>query len=325
MSAGDPIANTVEERAALWLQERRYWKDWSREHQDSLDAWLEEDASHAVAYWRLAGGLERMERLQALRARSTAGTAGRLNDLRRMLPRLIAGLMVAAICVGALSAFYVRYYRADAPLVYSTGLGGHQIISLTDGSQIELNTNTMVRVEITPQHRHVGLEYGEAFFQIVHDKKHPFVVEADGHRITDLGTQFLARSEMGHLEVDLVEGRARVDVRGEASHSATLSPGDRAVVTADDLSITKHALNKIQEQLSWRRGMIVFDSARLADAASDLNRYNEQKIVIAGPGVGALTLSATVPANNVGLFIRSVRTLFNLQVQNRGNEIVISR
>lgn len=71
--------------------------------------------------------------------------------------------------------------------------------------------------------------------------------------------------------------------------------------------------------------MIVFDNATLADAAAELNRYNQQKIVIVGSGVGQLTLNATLPANNVGLFVRSARTLFNLQVENRGNEIVISR
>ena len=321
--SGDSVANTIEERAALWLQERRYWRDWSRQDQDTLDAWLAEDPNHAVAFWRLAGGLDRVERLQALRTRGAVETATRLNTLRRMLPRLIAGMAIAVVGVGTI--FYIQHYRDGALLVYSTGLGGPQIISLTDGSQIELNTNTMVRAEITPQYRAITLEYGEAFFQVVHDGKRPFVVEAGGHRITDLGTQFLARRDADNLEVDLVEGKARIDETGKNSRSATLLPGDRAVATADDLSVTRRALNKIQEQLGWRRGMIVFDSARLADAAFDLNRYNEQKIVIAGPGVGDLTLSATVPVNNVGLFIRSVRALFNLQVQNRGNEIVISR
>ncbi len=320
------LASAIEERAAEWLQQQRYWKDWSKQDQSALKSWLEESPNHAVAYWRLVGGMERVERLQALRPRHPRTPAGFFNALWPVLPKLVAAFATAAVLGGgAWVLLDGSHYGNNSPQIYSTGLGGHEIIALMDGSQIELNTDTTLRAEITAQHRRVTLEHGEAFFQIVHDEKRPFVVEAGGQRITDLGTQFLARRETGRLEVDLVEGKARVDTSGANARSALLLPGDRAVATADELSITKKAPRKLQEQLGWRRGVIVFDNATLADAAAELNRYNQQKIVIAGSGVGQITLNATLPVNNVGLFVRSAQTLFNLQVENRGNEIVISR
>jgi transmembrane sensor len=318
-------AREIEERAALWLQQQRYWKDWSGQDQSALDAWLEESPNHAVAYWRLAGGLGRAERLAALRPRRPRAS-GFFEALWPMLPKLVAAFAAAAVLGGgALVLLNGPHYRDDGAQSYSTGLGGHQIITLADGSQIELNTETTLRAEITAQGRHITLERGEAFFQIAHDEKRPFVVEAGGQRITDLGTQFLARRETGRLEVDLVEGKARVDITGHNAKSALLLPGDRAVATANELSVSKKQPRKLQEQLGWRRGVIVFDNATLADAAAELNRYNQQKIVIVGAGTGQLTLNATLPMNNVGLFVRSAQTLFNLQVENRGNEIVISR
>jgi len=319
-------ADALEQRAAEWLQQQRYWKDWSPADQAALDAWLEESPNHAVAYWRLAGGLDRTERLAALRPRRAHAVSGFFSALWPVLPKLVAAFAAASVLGGgALVMLNGPHYRDDGLQTYSTGLGGHQIITLADGSQIELNTDTRLRAEITAHRRFVTLERGEAFFQIVHDEKRPFVVQAGGQRITDLGTQFLARRETGRLEVDLVEGKARVDTTGQNARSALLLPGDRAIATANELSVTKKAPHKLQEQLGWRRGVIVFDNATLADAAAELNRYNQQKIVIVGSGVGQLTLNATLPANNVGLFVRSARTLFNLQVENRGNEIVISR
>ena len=318
------FANAMEERAADWLQRRRYWKDWSVGDQEGLEAWLEESPHHAVAYWRLAGGLDRTERLQALRARRSRTASGLFEAFKPALPKLVAAFATAVILGGgALALLNGQQYRSSGPQSYSTGLGGHEVIKLADGSQIELNTDTTLRADITPSHRHITLERGEAFFQIVHDAKRPFVVEAGRQRIIDLGTKFLARRETGRLEVDLLEGKARLD--GGNTKSALLLPGDRAIATATDLSVTKRPERKLQEQMGWRHGVIVFDNATLADAAAELNRYNQQKIVIVGAGTGQLTLNATLPVNNVGLFVRSAQALFNLQVENRGSEVVISR
>lgn len=317
-------ADTLEARAADWLQKRRYWKDWSPEDQTALDSWLEESPHHAVAYWRLAGGLERTERLAALRDHRRT-RASLFSALWPALPKLVAALATVALLGGATFIAFQQTKSGSGPQLYSTGLGGHQIITLADGSQIELNTETALTADIGPDHRHVKLERGEAFFDIVHDAKRPFIVEADGQRITDLGTQFLARRESGRLEVDLVEGKARVDITGKNAKSALLLPGDRAIATTTDLAVTKRTAKKLDAQLGWRRGVIVFDNVTLAEAAAELNRYNQQKIVVVGASAGQLNVNATLPINNVGLFVRSAKTLFDLKIENRGNEILISR
>lgn len=280
---------------------------------------------NAVAYWRLAGGLDRAERLAALREQRTSHASGLFSAVWPALPKLVAALATVALLGGGAFIALQQTKPGSGPQLYSTGLGGHQIITLADGSQIELNTETSLTADIGPNHRHVKLERGEAFFDIVHDSNRPFIVEADGQRITDLGTQFLARHESGRLEVDLVEGKARVDIVGKNAKSALLLPGDRAIATTTDLAVTKRTSKKLDDQLGWRRGVIVFDNVTLAEAAAELNRYNQQKIVVVGASTGQLNVNATLPINNVGLFVRSAKTLFDLKIENRGNEILISR
>ena len=64
---------------------------------------------------------------------------------------------------------------------------------------------TVLRARVSAHERLVTLERGEAYFQIAHDPKHPFVVMAGDHRVTDLGTKFLVRRDNKTLEVAVTE------------------------------------------------------------------------------------------------------------------------
>ena len=161
----------------------------------------------------------------------------------------------------------------------------------------------------------------------MHDTRRPFIVKVAGHAVTDLGTQFLIRNDASRLEVRLVEGRAKIegDTRQTQLQSALLTPGDVAVATENSMVVSKKPLGELTRELSWRHGILEFDNATLADAAREFNRYNDQKIVVVGDGARKLVLSDKLPATNVGLFVRSVRTLFDLRVETRGDEIILSR
>jgi transmembrane sensor len=77
--------------------------------------------------------------------------------------------------------------------------------------------------------------------------------------------------------------------------------------------------------LGWRRGMLVFDHTTLADMAGEYNRYNREKIVIADATTARLTISGTLPTNDIDAFTRVARKFFNLRVEKLGNEVVVSR
>jgi transmembrane sensor len=320
-------AAAIEERAADWLQRRRYWKEWSGTDQQALDAWLAESMNHAVAFWRLEATLDRAERLSALRS----GHFQRpVNKSSKRFPggalRLAAAVGVLAIAA-AISYPVWRPASQPAGQFYATGIGGRATVQLTDGSSIELNTNTAIRADVRLGRRYVSIEKGEAFFDIVHNAQSPFVVDVDGHRITDLGTKFAVRDEPGRIEVTLLEGRASIaSVRpGTQGHSAILTPGDVAVATADSLSVEQRPKPTLAKELSWRHGLLVFDGAKLSDVAEELNRYSSEKIVVSGNEAGKLTIDASVPTDDIHAFTRVAREVFGLHVQDRGNEIVISR
>jgi transmembrane sensor len=317
-----PVGSAVdiEAQAVVWVRRRHFW-DWTEKDQTDLDAWLTESLAHRVAYWRMNSGFDRIGRLTALRH----PIPERIPAVRRRnLLVILAGSAAAIVLSVGLSPFFL----AQNGQTYSTSIGGHKTVAFADGSQVELNTDTILRTRVSASgERRVWLDTGEAYFQIRHDAAHPFVVSVAGHRVTDLGTKFLIRNGADHLEVRLLEGRARIEsTNAQIQHQAALlMPGDVVVATAGSMSITKESTPELLNNLGWCRGVLVFKHTTLADAAAELNRYNEQKVIIADSTVGRLTIDGTFPLNGISLFARSAQEVFELRVEKQGSETVISR
>jgi len=314
MSAAD-----INAKAARFL-ERRDLGQWSQADQAELDTWLNESASHTAAFWRLEAVWQDADRLSALRSfKPQTATPEPRREIWPILRRAVAAAVVVAAS-GSAGAYYLFQPEGER---YSTPLGGREVITLFDGSQVELNTDTQVR--IAPAKRMAWVEKGEAYFQIKHDAAHPFVVSVGDHRIVDLGTKFVVRDEPGRLEVSLVEGRARVEQLNNAAKTAVLSPGDVAVATANEISVTKKTEKHLASELGWRRGVLTFDYTSLADAVTEFNRYNQKKIVLAPGAPKHLTMVGTFPINDVELFGRVAQLVLKVHVVNKGDKVVISR
>ena len=311
-------AREVDARAAEWI-ERRNFGEWNEADQAALDAWIEESVVHRVAFVRLDTGWQQTERLVALRP-------FKANEPE---PRGRKGIFIGVAAALAIAAMLgitgMHYLAAPRDRIYATGVGGHEVIAFADGSKIELNTDTVLRARMTTKERTVWLDKGEAYFRVRHNAANPFVVIASGHRVTDLGTRFLVRRDRDQLEVALLEGRVRFGAAGAHAQSALLTPGDDVVATAESVSTTHELPAALAGKLTWRRGVVVFKDTALADAVRELDRYNSQKLVVADPAIAGRKISGTISTGDVDGFIRVVREVLGLHVQNDGNEVVITR
>lgn len=323
MSGGlSHIAKDINVRATEFL-ERREFDTWSEQDQAELDAWLSQSKAHCAAFWRLEAAWERTHRLAALKPERVA--IGRSAERTQNAPpwlRMAAGAAAIGI-VGVIAGLAMMWPR-DA--VYETPVGGRERVTLADGSQIELNTDTVLRARITAQSRSATLVRGEAYFRIRHDADHPFVVTAGARRITDLGTTFTVRNDAGEVRVALFEGKARFESAEDAQGKhIMLTPGDQVIATAEHVELSHDKPQVLATDLGWRRGVVIFKRTTLAEVAAEFNRYNEIKLVIADPQTARLTVGGTFPANNVELFGRMASAILGLNVSRRGKDIVIAR
>src|SRR3979409_493935 len=187
--------------------------------------------SHKAAFWRLEHAWQVADRIGALCARDIAPRPRRTGlPLKWWQAGTLAASLLLAI---AFVVLYSRPILSPQPGVYTfdTGIGGHRIVPLVDGSRIELNTATILRTMISKKRRDVWLDRGEAFFEVAHIEASAFVVHAGPRMITVVGTQFSVRRDGDKVTVAVLKGRVRVEdpMRGESSATTTVTPGDVAI------------------------------------------------------------------------------------------------
>jgi transmembrane sensor len=317
-----PNAKDVRAQAADWLQRSQFWA-WSGEDQAALDAWLAQSASHMTAYLRVRAAWENTGRLTALR---TARPAVQVFAARRRILPMLMGAAAVAVIAAVVGARLLPPLFVSPERTYATGVGGHEALKLSDGSQIELNTDTRLRIAVGTQERKVWLERGEVYFQIRHDAQRPFIVLAGNDRVTDLGTKFTVRRDDHRLQVAVMEGRVQLDAKvGSTPRSISLVQGDVVVSSGEALPLMKKPQAELAKELSWRSGVLIFENTTLAEAAAEFNRYNTAKVVVTGADAEHLIIGGKFATNDIAAFAELAQHVLGLRVEDHGGVTVISR
>ncbi len=313
-------AAEVQIHAADWLMERREG-EWSAEKQAGLDAWLAQSLEHRIAYWRLDAAWGRADLLGAMR-RPSFERPQPAPKRKVWLLRVAAAAVVAVVAGVTL----VPEFGKSSEKIYATALGERERLTLADGSQIELNTDTVLRTQISASAREIWLDRGEVYFEVTHNEKKPFVVMVGSHRITDIGTKFVVRRDTGQFKVTVLEGRVRIEnPDNAASRSELLTQGDIAVTVGNRIAVVRENKHAIADALGWQRGVLIFDHTTLAEAAREFNRYSGRKLVIPDRRTAQLTIDGTFPSNNAQAFTRLAQAVLGLKIEDRGNEVIISK
>jgi len=309
----------IEDLAAHWVA--REDRGLLPEENAQLMAWLEAGTSHRLAYLRLKSGWQRTERLAAFKASRQFPEDG--TD-RRWRTWIMAAAAAAVVAVAGAGLWL--HFRAPAPIIYATQRGERPVLRLSDGTRIQLNTDTQVQTNVTRLVRTVTLERGEAYFDVVHDAKRPFVVIAGNRRITDIGTKFSVRRDGDDVKVIVTEGRVRVDIVDAPLPTAPVfaDGGHVVVAKADETLVASKSLKEIDGDLAWRAGMLTFDEETLADAAEQFNRYNRRQILVTGTARD-IRIGGSFRADNVDVFVLLVRNALGLKVTQENEQIVISQ
>ncbi|WP_050468553.1 FecR family protein [Herbaspirillum chlorophenolicum] len=312
-------ASRVEAEAADWIV-RRDSGNWTQELENELHSWLEDATAHRIAYLRLERTWERADRLRSMKTPDAWSVARHVPFWRRTpVIRLAAGLVL--VLSGALMS---ASYWMDSGR-YRTVVGESRSMALADGSRVTLNTDTLLRAEVEKEQRTVWLDEGEAYFEVAHDARHPFVVVAGENRVTVLGTRFSVRRSGDRLSVAVVDGRVRVSAQSAMHSQNEVVIGKSEMAIVDHGAILKSAKtpSEIERQLSWRQGKLVLDQMTLADAAEEFNRYNNKKLVITDDTVAKIRIGGSFNVDNVEGFARLLSQGFGLKVKNGDKQIEI--
>lgn len=340
----------IEQQAADWLV-RRDAGDWTPHAQRALEAWLSESVRHKVAFLRLEAAWAEAGRLQALAAGLPAGgppprmqaagpgaPAPALPDLRDITfaPRhahartgrwrhgVAAALAMLALGSAAWGGWQLTG-RQQAH--YASAVGQLQTLTLPDGSTATLSSDSRLDVRITRQERHIALTRGEAFFDVAHDRRRPFVVEAQGRRVAAVGTRFSVRRNPEDVRVVVTEGKVRLETRtgedGRAQPVALLPAGSVATAGRNGVLVRSVPVADAERYLEWREGFLTFDDTSLAEAAAEFNRFNARKLELGDATVADLRVGGNFRWSNAEGFARLLEQGFPVRVERHPERIVL--
>jgi transmembrane sensor len=200
---------------------------------------------------------------------------------------------------------------------YETAIGERSTITLPDNSVLDLNTDTALRIDFSPEARKVLLLRGQALFKVEGNPDRPFIVTAGNRVITAVGTEFEVRKEEDDVAVTLVEGKvevrpiALVDATIEAveiPQPITLQAGER--VRAVDNRVVKVSEDAMTRALVWRDGLVSFENESLSEVVAELNRYSRRKLVLADDGLEELRIWGTFRAGSSDGFVSALTTRY---------------
>lgn len=359
----------IYEEASAWVVEL-HLGEMDAAAREQLDGWFRRSPEHIRAFLQISCLCEELEdskldlgySLEALIARASASTKvialegesgassrqglvpsarGTVSTPRAAIARLsrlfcwrsalLASLVLAGLGFGLVG---LNAYRNTH---FATGTGEQRVVHLPDGSTIELNSESRVRILFSERERDVELVEGQALFKVARDSIRPFVVQSAGTRVRAVGTQFDVYRRVSGTQVTVVEGRVAVFTQealppaqltvdrsaGEAgAPSVLVSTGEQVTVT--DQEVPKPRPANLRAATAWTQRELVFDMTPLAEVAQEFNRYNTRKLVIGDPVVAAFHVTGIFPSADPVLLLRFLRAQQGIDVLEAGGEIRIS-
>lgn len=233
---------------------------------------------HALKTWQLMGEVPPVHQ----HLWSVAPQAKTRHPARRR--RFLRAGMVGAVLAASLLVFLAApsllvWWQAD----YMTRTAENRIIRLEDGTTVHLGGDTAIRADVSKTERKVTLLAGEAFFDVAHDEKLPFSVDAGGVEVVVLGTAFDVQLAGGETTVELARGRVAVSYKvAERKENFELSPGEMAVVDHASGAIARDMIAP-EDIAAWRHGRMFVNDVTIGDIVERLQRYHTAWISVPDP------------------------------------------
>jgi transmembrane sensor len=220
-----------------------------------------------------------------------------------------------------------------------TSIGQQARFSLSDGSRVKLNTNSLVEVSFSKKMRLLTLIKGEASFDVTKDKSRPFMVRVGKNSFTALGTIFnIEKKSNKDIELVVTEGRVLISesyqpidqlVKQQTRLTTDRLPGvviaSGEIATIENSAYTANkrmSFEQIQRVLAWQQGMLVFNGQPLDEALTEVSRYTTIKFEIIDSILTQTKVSGYFKANDIDGLLESLKNNFNVQFEKVNNNII---
>jgi len=243
---------------------------------------------------------------------SVSTTGGR--RLAAYRPAIASGILVV-MAAGTLGWLALR------EPTYATGIGEQRTLTLADGSTVELNARSKIRIAFQPHERDIELLEGQALFKVAKDKTRPFIVKSGDTQVRAVGTAFDVYRKTAATVVTVIEGRVAILPPPQASQAGAesagsvspvvalppvvlVSAGQQVTVTAQAMTAPKPA--DTAAATAWTQKQMVFASTPLSEVVAEFNRYNTRQLVISDPSIASTRISGVFSSTDPASLLRGL-------------------
>lgn len=298
-----PIAPAIVEQASEWLM--LHWGgELDADQHQAFTVWQRADPEHRRAWQRLQQLQETFGAVPAERARAVLRDSP---DPQRRAALKMLGLLLVAGGSGYVLQSQPAWRGAFAE--HRTAKGEIRHLTLSDGTRLDLNSDSAIDLLFTAQERRIKLISGEILLTSGHDPVRPLIVETAGGDVQALGTRFSVRELDDGARVELYEGQLRISPRHGASvlmnagHSLWFSATGTGPVQVANLNSS-----------SWSQGRLVAERQPLGRFLAELARYRPGWIRC-DDAVAQLLLTGVFPLDNTDTVLAALERTLPVQVE----------
>jgi len=185
-------------------------------------------------------------------------------------------------------------------------------ITLSDGTLVHLNAGSSITFPVQFLKNRIRKVFlsGEAYFEVAHDKKNAFVVNANKLDVQVYGTKFNVTNypEDKATDVILVEGSVSLIQSGlslKKNNEIFLTPGYKGTFNKADKKISNEKVNT-NLYISWMSGNLVFRQEPFENIIQKLERHYNVVIINNNEKLAKETFNATIETDH-----ESIDQVFN--------------
>lgn len=273
----------IQRRALEWVLMFQERKPTPREL-EQLNKWLDRGLVHREAFRSTWVTVARTEEIAA-KLGSDLLREDAPRPSRSSRPAWLGGGLGAltAVVLLALGVLFIRS-KSDV-LVYTTRTGEWRTLPLPDGSEVSINTRSRVEWKPCQRERCITFLEGEAYFSVVRNPRHPFVVllGQDGAvSIRVIGTEFNVHRRTDRTQTDITVASGTVEVSsrstaGIGSWTRQLQANQQLSFGPQGITAEPHPVSAVSVA-AWRNGMLDIDGDLLPSAVCHLAEYLDEPV-----------------------------------------------
>ncbi|MXO64311.1 FecR family protein [Altericroceibacterium endophyticum] len=204
---------------------------------------------------------------------------------------------------------------------YQTAIGEVREIALADGSTVVLNGASAIEVQLADDGRHVTLNTGEALFDVAHDEKRPFTVEAGAGEVTVLGTRFDLALNDQQIELEVLRGVVRFEAAGADNTAVLVRRAQRSVLQGGAPTAPVSAV--VRSEPDWRTGWLEMTDMPLGQLIPRLERWTAKTIELEDPALLERRVAGRFKLSDPGEVLTGLGAIHGFQVRETDTSFVI--